>query len=205
MLRGTEFVLDRPRDLVALLAHCARSGAGIRQIEGDFGLRRHIELDEQVDQDRRVGVEDLALDRTDAMPFQGRVQIAGADRHPLVEDLVDHLLLILSAELPDTLDLIRHDAVFEGQVRDGDRARRALLAFDLLGRSAAGLALDESQNAVLLLDHDAGRRHAALFEDTGLADPPRNEGLLVDGIGQRDRAEGVAAEGVNGCHVRVLL
>ena len=109
---------------------------------------------------------------------------------------------VLGAERAHVLHLVGEDGVLERDVRHDQRAGLALVGRVLDRRRAAGGGLDEVEAALALLDHHRGGRDALLAEQAELADPPRDVGHLVDGVGQRHHGEGGAAEDVERRHQR---
>ena len=164
---------------------------------------RHPELGEQVvDHRRAVGIQDLALDRADPEMLERGVHLGRHLGHALVHHRLHALEHALRAEGAHVLHLVGEDGVLERDVRHHQRAGLALVRGVLDRRRTAGGGLDEVEAALALLDHHRGGGDALLAEQAELADPTRDVGHLVDGIGQRHHGEGGAGEDVQSGHQR---
>jgi hypothetical protein len=191
---------------VALLLDHPGRRAGVVEVEVNLGVRRHAELGEQVvDHRRSVGIENLALDRTDPEVLQRGVHLGCHLGHALVHDRLHALEHALRAEGAHVLHLVGEDGVLQRDVRHHERAGLALVGGVLDRGCATGGNLDEVEAALALLDHHRGGGDTLLPEQAKLADPPRDIGHLVDGVGQRHHREGGAGEDVQSSHQRCPL
>jgi hypothetical protein len=167
---------------------------------------RDPELGEQViDHRTAVGIQDLALDRADPEMLQRGVHLGRHLGHALVDHRLHAFQHAFGAEGAHVLHLIGKDRVLERDVRHHQRAGLALVGRVLDCRGTAGRGLDEVEAPLALLDHHRGGGDALLPEQAELADPPRDIGHLVDGIGQRHHGEGRAGEDVQSGHQRCPL
>ena len=173
------------------------------QVETDFGGLGDTKLVEPVVDDAAVRVQELALDRRQAVIF-ARVLEAGQETGGAGQAArhfgLDLHQYGLGAELADVLQLVGVHGVGMHQARHVEVAQLALFRGALGALFAPVGDRDQGEHALALLDRERDGADRVGIEDLQLAQSHRLVGGALDRVGQGDAGERVAVKYVKNRH-----